>query len=186
MSADAADTPDRRQARASEVVRAVLSGEVELDGLDELVRTAALATWSPVALVSMITDRQVTASAQRVVGTGPVAARGDHETLEDTVCVHALRADGPVRVTDARCDERVAGIPSAVQGVFGSYLGVPLRAEGDLVGVLCVYDTAPRAWSEHEETDLDELAGRVAAELARIVAEYAQRVNRDAATPRRR
>ena len=48
-----------------------------------------------------------------------------------------------------------------------AFLGVPIEAAGALVGVLCVYDDQPSAWTEHDVDVLRELAGTVAAELER-------------------
>ncbi len=169
------------------IADALLSGRVDLGALDQLVLSAALATWSPVALVSMMTDRQVTGSAQSVDPTSAGPARGDAVALEDSVCVIALGTDGPVRVSDARRDARIDHIPAVVGGVLGAYLGMPLLVDrAGPVGVLCVYDAVPRSWSESDERELDSLAERVSAELARIAGEYQLLLKLDAATPDRR
>src|SRR4051812_7045694 len=49
----------------------------------------------------------------------------------------------------------------------GAYLGVPIEAGSDRVGVLCVYDEEPFEWTQHDVEVLRELASAVAAELER-------------------
>ena len=77
---------------------------------------------------------------------------------ESQFCLQALRHDAPLIVDDAREDDRfqehpwVAGAPRV-----RSFIGVPLAAlGGDSQGVLCIWDTRRRPFSDRE---IDALTG---------------------------
>ena len=85
----------------------------------------------------------------------------------------AIRTDELITVTPlrrARADalvERTLASGEALVISEPAFLGVPIEAAGALVGVLCVYDDGPFAWTEHDVDVLRELSGTVAAELER-------------------
>ena len=84
-----------------------------------------------------------------------------------------LRTDEPVPITTLRR----AGVAALVERTLAggeplviaepAFLGVPIEAAGALVGVLCVYDDEPFAWTEHDVDVLRQLSTTVAAELER-------------------
>jgi GAF domain-containing protein len=85
----------------------------------------------------------------------------------------AIRTDELVLMTplrrprpDALMERTIAGGEPLVIAE-PAFLGVPIEAAGALVGVLCVYDEQPYAWTEHDVDVLSELATTVAAELER-------------------
>jgi PAS domain S-box-containing protein len=85
----------------------------------------------------------------------------------------AIRTDELITVTPLRRRRADALVERTLAGgeplviAEPAFLGVPIEAAGALVGVLCVYDDAPFAWTEHDVDVLRELAATVAAELER-------------------
>ncbi|HEY9449916.1 MAG TPA: EAL domain-containing protein [Gemmatimonadaceae bacterium] len=81
-------------------------------------------------------------------------------------------ANGPVSVTDARCSTRAHdhggsdGTDLADRLGIASYLGAPLTSEdGEALGIFCVTDMIPRAWSARELAILGDLASSATTEL---------------------
>ena len=121
--------------------------------------------------VSLLTDVQTVAAGTNL-GPGTV---GTVSPLADSLCTVTVASGGPLIVTDAPTDDRVAGLPPVTSGAVGSYLGVPLASnDGPQVGALCVYGTAARSWTPYDVGLLEELAAAVMSqlELQAITAEY--------------
>lgn len=159
------------RARASlDLVRAALDPGADTSRLDQLVRDAAHAVGAASGHVSMLTDRQVTASVQ---GLMAALTRRGHETLfEDSICANALRMNTPLVIPDTHADDRVSSLPAVADGAIGSYLGAPLRTgDGEMVGVLCVFDHDSRQWTDQQVADLSRIADAVVAELSRLESE---------------
>ena len=122
-----------------------LLAEAPGEALDRLAALSARLLGAAHAQVTLRTDEQVPVT--------PVAPR---QPRADELCERTLAAAGPLALGEVR----------GVDGV-GSFLGVPIEAGGALVGVLCVYDAGPFAWTEHDVDVLSELSATVAAELER-------------------
>ncbi len=87
--------------------------------------------------------------------------------LEDSLCGHALKADGPLLIPDLSQDPQfaTARLAEAVHHVR-SYASYPLHApNGSRVGGLCVMDRAPRVFDHEMERTLRDLALLVETEL---------------------
>ena len=139
--------------------------------LDQLADLAAQLLGVPSAQVSLVSEVQNVMAgagfAKPSVGTTTPAG--------DSLCTVTVAGGGPLVVTDAATDERVAGLPPVTSGAVGAYLGVPLLAEdGHVVGALCVFTDSPRAWQPHDVALLQRLASPVIAELelAALSADY--------------
>ena len=130
--------------------------------LDRLAQLAARLLAAPSSQVSLLSDVQTVAA-----GAGlPAGTVGTDSPLADSLCTVTATGAGPLVVSDASADERVAALPPVVSGAVGAYLGVPLVADdGHVVGALCVYDAAPRTWSPGDVTLLQQLAASAVAEL---------------------
>ncbi len=139
--------------------------------LDRLAELAARLLGTASAQVSLLSDVQLVAggagAASDSVGrTGP---------LEASLCTVTAAAGQPALiVTDARSDPRVRHLPPVEGGAVGAYLGTPLVSDGTVVGVLCVFDSEPRAWSDTDVATLRQLAASVVTELelSALVGEY--------------
>ena len=128
---------------------------------DRLTGLAARLLGTKYALVSLLSDERGGLSVRGGTAS-PVVREGPLDSLGAVTA----RLGGPLAVTDAAHDSRVAHLTQALAGELRSYLGVPLRhSDGELVGALCVFDPAPRTWRESDVQLLEELAASVSAEL---------------------
>ena len=96
------------------------------------------------AKVTLFTDQDTV-----VGGFGlPPGVVGGPALLTGALSAIAVRQRQPLeRARRARRDERVADLPAVTSGQVRAYLGSPLvAASGHVVGVLTVYDPAPRDW----------------------------------------
>ncbi|MDP9394053.1 MAG: SpoIIE family protein phosphatase [Actinomycetota bacterium] len=130
--------------------------------LDRLADLAARLVRADAAQVSLLSDVQTVAG-----GAGlPDGAHGSQGALEDSLCTVTAASRAPLVVPDAPSDARVRDLAPVTAGVVGSYLGVPLVADdGNIVGVLCVFDRAARTWSDADLEVLEQLAPSIVAEL---------------------
>ncbi|CAA9334921.1 MAG: Uncharacterized, RsbU-domain-containing protein, partial [uncultured Frankineae bacterium] len=93
----------------------------------------------------------------------------------DGLCALTATSRAPLAVPDATRDPRFARSPSVAGGQVAAYLGVPLVDDrASVLGVLCVWDTAPRVWTDSDADLLAQLARSVVAELelAAVRGEY--------------
>jgi GAF domain-containing protein len=83
------------------------------------------------------------------------------------MCAHAILEDDVFVVTDALRDDRFADNPYVARGPrLRFYAGVPLTADEQCVGTLCIMDHRPRVLNEPQLERLRELGRMVEAELA--------------------
>jgi PAS domain S-box-containing protein len=125
-------------------------------GLDELAAVAALVCGVPIAVVSL-SDAQGT----RVVGR--IGLRDDAFPLDAAFEAMARDAQDPLVLSDVRTDPRLAGRTFACgDGDIRFCAAVPLRLQGQALGLLCVADHRPRLLGEEQRAalrTLGELAG---------------------------
>lgn len=139
-----------------------LAGRADgISALDRLADLARTLLGAGSAQVSVIAEQQTVMGGS---GAGADSV-GVESPASESLCTVTVEARGPVLVRDAAGDDRVRHLPPVTSGVVGSYLGVPLVTSGHTVGALCVFDPAPRAWSEGDVALLEQLAGPVVAEL---------------------
>ena len=157
----AAMPPARRDVRRFSAASATAAAAA-LDRLTDLARDL-LGTSS--ASVRLLSDTTAPSSVETV--PGPVRRIGlVGEQPCDGLCAVVTVLDGPLVVEDAAADDRFAALPAVVTGTVRSYLGVPLLSDRtEVVGVLCVFDPVPRAWSDGDTGLLTQLARSVVAEL---------------------
>jgi PAS domain S-box-containing protein len=155
--ADAIRDPHR--IAAARRLLAEVSGPAAYDRLSSL---AARLLGVGHAKVTIFTDQDTV-----VGGFGlPPGVVGGPALLTGALSAITVRQRRPLRIDSAATDERVAGLPTSTSGEVQSYLGAPLRSDsGHVVGVLAVYDSTPRSWSEDAADLLDELGSSVVAEL---------------------
>ncbi|HLM05712.1 MAG TPA: SpoIIE family protein phosphatase [Blastococcus sp.] len=114
------------------------------------------------AKVTLFTDQDTV-----VGGYGlPPGVVGGPALLTGALSAITVRQRRTLGIASASEDERVAHLPAVTSGQVQAYLGAPLIADsGHVVGVLAVYDPAPRAWTEDEARLLDQMGASVVAEL---------------------
>jgi PAS domain S-box-containing protein len=150
---------DPHRIAAARRLIAEVSGPAAYDRLSSL---AARLLGVGHAKVTLFTDQDTV-----VGGFGlPPGVVGGPALLTGALSAITVRQRRPLKIASASQDERVAGLPAVTSGQVQAYLGAPLVADsGHVVGVLAVYDAAPRAWSDEAAQLLDQLAASVVAEL---------------------
>jgi PAS domain S-box-containing protein len=125
---------------------------------DRLTALAARLLHAPMALVSLVDEnRQFFKSS---VGLPEPAASARQAPLSHSYCKHTLVTRQPFVVDDARTHPLVRDNPATAELGIGAYLGVPLFAQGQPIGTLCVLSAEPRQWTAD---DVDLLGGLAAA-----------------------
>lgn len=162
--------PDRIDALGNDDSRlAAFSGKLlddaPDDALQELVEQAAQDLNAPIALVSLVLSRTQLFRAHSGLPAELAVARATDRDL--SFCQFVVRDGTPFEVNDAPRDTRV---PQGLVGLHGikAYLGMPVKANGEVVGSMCVIDTAPRAFSDVERAALSELSERVSERLSAL------------------
>lgn len=150
----AAPRPEDESLRIQSLRRLQVLDTAPEEQFDALVRAAALATGTPMALLSLVdSDRSWLKAA-----IGWPGALESPRAL--AFCAHAILSPGVLEVEDASVDRRFADNP-LVTGppAIRYYAGAPLWLhDGVCVGVLCVLDHAPRRLGKAQLEVLRELA----------------------------
>jgi diguanylate cyclase (GGDEF)-like protein len=135
--------------RCAAMRRVRLLGTPAEERFDKITRLARRMFGVSMAIIDIVGDRMAwLKSVQGFDGLDvPRAHSYCHYTvLRDEICL----------ITDARIDPRVSDNPFAASFVF--YAGVPLRFEGQNVGVFCIADGQPRTLDDVELDSLRDLA----------------------------
>lgn len=152
-------------------------------GMDRFARLVSRLLRVPMAFVSLFEeDREILPGL-----FGLPQPWADARALPPHGLWRSVEASGrPLVVADARTDERLRTAP-AVAGLGAvAYAGMPL-ADGDgvVLGALCAVDREPRAWSDGELSDLEDLASACSAELClRILSAQSRSVQKVLETAR--
>ena len=132
---------------------------------DRYARMAQRALGVPTALVCFIEETRETLPG--AAGLAEPLASTREVPLEDGVCRLVLGAGGLLAVGDVRGDPRTRHVRAPVGLDLVAYAGIALRdARQRAVGVLCVVDDQPHAWTQAEVDALDDLAEACSAEIA--------------------
>jgi PAS domain S-box-containing protein len=142
---------------------ALLDSPLE-ESFDRLTRLAARTLAAPIAIMNLVdADRQFCKSQ---VGLPEPLASQRVQSLEGSMCRHAITSDRPLVIEDAGAhpvarDSRPMREIGAV-----AYVGVPLITSDEYaLGSLCVLDRKPRCWTEDEVATLQDLAAAVTTEV---------------------
>ena len=141
---------------------AVLDSPAE-ERFDRLTRIARILFDAPMAMVSLVdADRQWVKS-----GSGFPLRETSRET---SFCGHAILSDEVMVVPDAAKDPRFHDNPLVTgEPHVRFYVGRPLRVAGrSKVGTLCLMDSKPRQFSDHERVLLEDLASMAEQELTAV------------------
>lgn len=162
-----ATASSRRLTRlASQVLEETLDEE-----LQAIVTDAARALDVPIALVSIMLERIQFFRAFH--GLPPDLAIVRATSRDVSLCRFVVESGEPFAVEDAAADPN---LPRGLIEQYGirSYLGVPVRVDGEILGSLCVIDTTPRRFAAGDRERLRALADRVQIRLARLAASRAR------------
>ena len=134
------------------------------ESLDRLARIAARLLHVPVALVSLVDDREQCFAGQ--VGLEEPVALERRTPLSHSFCKHVVLTEEPLVIEDARRHPLVMHNPAIRDLKVVAYCGVPIRASnGKVLGSLCAIDHEPRKWTQEDVDTLSDLASAVMAEL---------------------
>ncbi len=149
--------------RLAQLEALALRERAHYPALDRITALTARVIQAPAAFISLIEgDAQVFLSQR---GLPPeLAAR--ELPLEHSLCVHALAANQPFVLHDARLDDRVAHSELITRYGVVAYAGLPLvLRDGLKIGALCVVDFQPRTWTDDEIDLLRDFAALARSEL---------------------
>jgi hypothetical protein len=154
--------PDRLSAFTGDLL-----SQTEDEELKAIVAKAAQDLSMPIALVNLVLEHIQFFKAQHGLPEDLVAARGTHRDV--SFCQYVVRLGEPFEVTDAEKDER---IPQQLVRHYGirSYLGMPIVANEEIVGSLCVIDYKPRNFTGKDRQQLRDLAELVNHRLSQLAA----------------
>jgi PAS domain S-box-containing protein len=137
---------------------------------DRLSALAARLVGAGHAKVTLFTDHDGVVGGHGL----PAGVIGGPALLTGALSAITVRLGAPMNIPAAGRDTRVADLPAVTSGQVQAYLGAPLvAASGHVVGVLAVYDTEPRDWSEDAAELLEQLSSSVVAELELAAAQSA-------------
>lgn len=134
------------------------------EDFDRYTRLATELLGVPVSLVSLLdAERQFFKSH---AGLSGAVAEARQTPLSHSFCQHAVAAQQPLIVSDAREHPLVGDNPAVRDFDVIAYAGMPLvLSDGHAVGAFCAIDSKPREWSERDLRILDDLAAAVRAQL---------------------
>lgn len=108
---------------------------------------------------------------------GQPSVVGHHRHVDYGSYVEDLRLGRTVAIADVRTDPRTASNLEALGRYgIGALVNVPAMADGRLVGVLCLHDGGPRAWTDEDLAYAKAIAERTRLALARINGEEQRRL----------
>src|SRR5262245_48749381 len=163
--AEPAGSPVPDSSRLEALVASGLLAAFPDEALDRYTRLARRLLGGAAALITLVDDdRQFNLS---VDADRPGWREMREVPLSHSFCRHVVAARRPLRIDDARSDAATRDSPAIAELGVLAYLGVPIAApDGEVLGALCVVDSAPRHWSDEDETALADLGAAVRAELA--------------------
>ncbi|HEX5501898.1 MAG TPA: GAF domain-containing sensor histidine kinase [Thermomicrobiales bacterium] len=145
------------------------------EAFDRVTRLAARLLGVRVALITLIeADRQFLKSCLGV----PAAREASRQApITYGLCPYTLALGRPLLLADARETPPYRDNPFVAELGIAGYAGVPLATTDDqIIGILCVADTRPRAWGRDDLATLQDLAAVVMTEIAlRVTAREARR-----------
>lgn len=159
----------RDRHRLGAVRRLVVLDTPPTPPFDRLTRMAASLLGCPVSLLTIIdADRQWFKSSCGL----PAPLADTRETaLSHSLCQYVVAAGEPLVIDDAG-DHELCDHPAVQELGLRSYAGAPVWSpDGHAVGALCVADSTPHHWADHEVDLLVDLAQITTRELALSVHE---------------
>lgn len=159
--------PHTAPTRRSTALTGLLLEQTLDEELQALVAEAARTFDTPIALVSILLDRIQFFRAFHGLPDDLMLLRATARDV--SLCQYVVRDAHPFEVEDVALDPT---LPRELSERFGirSYLGVPVRIDGEIVGTLCIIDIRPRRFGDTGGDRLRALADRVQTRLTRLAA----------------
>jgi GAF domain-containing protein len=159
----AADLPPDEEQRLAALRELELLDTEPEEAFDELVRRAAEATDSPVAVITLVDEARQWFKAR-------VNLELESTDRDLSFCAHAiLTPDDLTVVPDTLADERFADNLLVTEDPnIRFYAGAPIfTPDGHPIGTLCVIDAAPRGLTDEQADALRDLARAVSRQIER-------------------
>lgn len=151
---------DRVRQRAVDALD--LASAQRRERLDRVTRTAVRLVGADWAAVTVLDGDVVRLPSTACAPAGTP----DQAPAEETFCQTTVRGEDLLAVEDAAADTRFDGLQLVTSGAVRAYAGVPLRDAADnVVGVLCVFDQQPRAFTDEDRAALLDLRHWAESEL---------------------
>jgi two-component sensor histidine kinase len=151
----------RQAERLAAIRRYDLGDRFHAGTFDEVVELAAQICNCPIALVSIVREKD-----QRFEASCGVTIDGT--PLESSICSHGILQEGLLEISDCRLDMRTRDNPLVTdpEDPLLFYAGAQIvTGEGLPLGSLCVLDRRPRRLSDQARRALTILAGQVMRQL---------------------
>lgn len=154
------DNPRRLRATSDVIDR--LSDE-ELRTLDRIIGEAHEESGTKWVALVLLDEKTA-----QVVSSKEVIPSGDRS---QSYCQLVVGAARPWRVNNTKKNNIVNRWRSTVEYGVGAYMGVPIFAQDQCIGALCMFQPEPRKWTDEDEALLKRFASQVSEELARLTPE---------------
>ncbi|MEU8200068.1 GAF domain-containing SpoIIE family protein phosphatase [Streptosporangium sp. NPDC049046] len=131
---------------------------------DEFAGLAARVTGGQRAFVTLVDDQRSFWKSAIGMGELPLAAR--QNAVQDGPSHILIATNAPLIVEDAVADPRVCDLAVVKRLGMGAWAGYPIHGpNGEVLGGLCVVDSASRVWSDADVQTLATLARAVSSEI---------------------
>ncbi|MFW6345311.1 MAG: ATP-binding protein [Halomonas sp.] len=156
----AAPVPEHDEQRLAALYAYQVLDTPEEPAFERIIELVCTIFEAPIAAVTLIDRERQWFKAQRGLCSRETAR-------EVSFCGHVVAGGEALVVPDTYADERFQNNPLVTGPPYiRAYLGLPLTTpEGHHVGVLCIQDTVPRAFSERDQRILRDLAAMTVDEL---------------------
>ncbi|MFT7137162.1 MAG: signal transduction histidine kinase [Akkermansiaceae bacterium] len=170
-----------RELLSSLLALGILDGPEEPE-FDSLTRLARKVLGSRVALFTIIDEPNQREFFKSSDGVTDAWAEKRESPLTHSISKFVKEDGQPIRISDTRLEQRLAGTNTPSEHDAIAYLGVPISdANNAVIGALCVIDSEPRDWSDGELDDLLVIGGAISNQIQLRMALKRAEVAREAA-----
>ncbi len=163
----ASPLPDNEDGRLAALAALDWEKSGVAEGTDRIAARLARIFGVPVVMVSAMGRDSL--ALKNSSGLPDHLGRGDTLERRDSICAHVVAGDGLMVVEDLARDRRFSRNSWVTEHGMRSYAGAPLWTPGgEAVGVLCLYDTKPRHFSESDLRQLQESANEIIETMAAV------------------
>ncbi|MES2183156.1 MAG: GAF domain-containing sensor histidine kinase [Pseudomonadota bacterium] len=148
--------------RLAAVHRSGLLDSPAEESFDSLTQLAARLVKTPASFIAVVDGSRDFYKSQ--VGF-PIPLAVARQMEGRTFCHYTLTRDDPLVIEDTHSDPVWKAVPTVESLGVRSYVGVPLKVDGENVGSFCVIDMKPRVWTADELETVRQLAVSAEREL---------------------
>ena len=135
------------------------------DSFDRYTRLCSALLGVPVSAAVLVEAERLYFKSRYFMGRVPPMGLSGPAT--QSFCQNVVVDEGPFVVEDCRENERTRDTLAVTRYHIRAYAGLPLRnPEGEILGSFCAVDFQPRAWTERDLAQLEDLRNGVESEIA--------------------